>query len=558
MLKELGIKNFVLIEELRLSFEAGLNVFTGETGAGKSIVLDAVGLLLGDRFPAETVRQDAERASIDGTFEAPKTRAFKRWWAERDFDSADELVIRREGYPDGRSKAYLNDRPVTLATLSELGDFLVDVHGQHAHQQILKPAMQLALLDQFARLEVAVDQLEPSYKRWKTLAEELSSGQLSEQERMQRIDLLQFQHKEISEAKPRPGEDIELQARLPELKNAEKLRAQAAAAYGALHEDEGSAVERLGQAQRALAALAQLAPNVEPLAAELAQAAAAVEQTAQALQQMAERWTSDPEALEDLLNRLDKLDRLKKKYGGTLEAVIAHGDRVADELNRLENADTYRKTLEADTAAARTALEKAAADLSRKRAKAAGELGAAVQKHLADLGLKQAIFRCSLEKTEITSSGSDRVVFEWAPNPGEGIQPLAKIVSGGEMSRVMLALKTVLADADAVPTLVFDEVDAGIGGLTALAVGKKLRGLAKHHQILCVSHLPQIASCAAGHFQVSKRTLPVGRQAQRNRTFASVVRLDADERLNELARLLGSQVTPTSLQHARELLEQNR
>ena len=558
MLRELGVKNFVLIEELRLSFESGLNVFTGETGAGKSIVLDAVGLLLGDRFPAETVRQDAERASIDGTFEAPKTRAFKRWWMERDFDPAEELVIRREGYPDGRSKAYLNDRPVTLATLSELGDFLVDVHGQHAHQQILKPAMQLALLDQFARLGVAVDQLEPLYRRWKMLAEELSSGQLSEQERMQRIDLLQFQHKEISEAKPRLGEDVDLQARLPELKNAEKLRAQAAAAYGALHEDEGSAVERLGQAQRALAALAQLAPNVEPLAAELAQAAASVEQTAQSLLQMAERWTSDPEALEDLLNRLDKLDRLKKKYGGTLEAVIAHGDRVGDELNRLENADTYRKTLEADAAAARTALEKAAADLSRKRAKAAGDLGAAVQKHLGDLGLKQAIFRCTLEKAEVTPSGMDRVVFEWAPNPGEGIQPLAKIVSGGEMSRVMLALKTVLADADAVPTLVFDEVDAGIGGLTALAVGKKLRGLAKHHQILCVSHLPQIASCAAGHFQVSKRTLPAGRQAQRNRTFASVVRLDADERLNELARLLGSQVTPTSLQHARELLEQNR
>ena len=201
--------------------------------------------------------------------------------------------------------------------------------------------------------------------------------------------------------------------------------------------------------------------------------------------------------------------------------------------------------------AARQAVEKAAADLSRKRAKASAELAQAVQKHLGDLGLKQAIFRCVLEKIEISSSGIDRVVFEWAPNPGEGIQPLAKIVSGGEMSRVMLALKTVLAEADAVPTLVFDEVDAGIGGLTAQAVGKKLRALARHHQILCVSHLSQIAACAQAHFQVSKRT-------QKSRTFATVVRLDSDERLNELARLLGSHVTPTSLQHARELLEQNQ
>jgi len=551
MLRELGIKNFVLIEELRLSFDKALNVFTGETGAGKSIVLDAVGLLLGDRFPAETVRLEAERASIDGTFAAPKSRAFKRWWAEREFEPADELVIRREGYPDGRSKAYLNDHPVTLATLAELGAFLVDVHGQHAHQQILKSATQLALLDRFAGLEEAVDQLDPLFKRWKKLNDELSAGQLSEQERMQRIDLLQFQHKEISDAKLKPGEDLELANRLPELRNAEKLRVHAATAYDALSEAEGSVLERLGQAQRALTQLAQLAPNAEPLAAELEQAASSITGTVQALQRMAERWMSDPEALEALLTRLDKLDRLKKKYGGTLEAVMAHGATVEDDLNRLEHADTYRRNLEQEVTAARQAVEKVSADLSRKRAKASAELVQAVQKHLGDLGLKQAIFRCALEKIEISSSGIDRVVFEWAPNPGEGIQPLAKIVSGGEMSRVMLALKTVLADADAVPTLVFDEVDAGIGGLTAQAVGKKLRALARHHQILCVSHLSQIAACAQAHFQVSKRI-------QKSRTFATVVRLDSDERLNELARLLGSQVTPTSLQHARELLEQNQ
>jgi len=551
MLRELGIKNFVLIEELQLSFDRALNVFTGETGAGKSIVLDAIGLLLGHRFPTEMVRQGAERASIDGIFDIPQSRVFKRWWTERDFEPADELVIRREGYADGRSKAYLNDRPATLATLSELGAFLVDVHGQHEHQHILKSSTQLALLDRFAGLEVAADQIEPLYQRWKTVSTELSAGQLSEQERMQRIDLLNFQYKEIAEAKLKVGEDAELTARLPELKNAERLRAQAAAAYEALQESEGSAVERLGQAQRSLTTLAQLAPNTESLLTDIAQALSLVEQTAQQLQHMSERWTSDPEALEELLSRLDKMDRLKKKYGGTLEAVLAHGLTVEEDLKRLENADTYRQNLENEMASARQLLEKASLDLSRKRAKASAELSQAVQKQLADLGLKQALFRCTLEKIEVTSSGMDRVVFEWAPNPGEGIQPLAKIVSGGEMSRVMLALKTVLAEADAVPTLVFDEVDAGIGGLTAQAVGKKLRALARHHQILCVSHLPQIAACAQAHFQVSKRT-------QKERTFATVVRLDAELRLNELARLLGSQVTPTSLQHARELLQQNQ
>lgn len=554
MLKEIGIKNFVLIEELRLELDKGLNVLTGETGAGKSIVLDAVGLLLGDRFSAESVRQGAERASLDGVFQAPKTRAFIRWWKDHDFDAADELVIRREGYADGRSKAYLNDRPVTLAALQELGTFLVDVHGQNEHQRVLQPAVQRGLLDRFAGLEETAAAIEPLYDAWKALVEKQNAEHLSEQEKMQRIDVYRFQLEEIDKAKLRVGEDIELSQRLPELKNSEKLRSLAASAYETLYDAEGSAIERLGQSERSFEALVHLAPSVEPLLAGLKEAKSKAEEAAHALQALAERWGSDPEALESLLSRMELLSRLQKKYGGTVEAVIAHGEKIRGELDALENADAHRQNLEKQTAAAQAELEKASLALSKKRKTAAADLGKAAQKQLADLGLKQAQFAVAVDTPSpprFSPNGVDTVVFQWSPNPGEGMRPLKDIASGGEMSRVMLALKTVLAEADAVPTLVFDEVDAGIGGLTAQAVGKKLRALSKHHQILCVSHLPQIASSAHTHFHVSKRVA-------KSRTFALVERLTEGTRVEEIARMLGSDLTPTSRQHARELLQQNQ
>ncbi len=552
MLRELGIKNFVLIEDLRLELDKGLNVLTGETGAGKSIVLDALGLLLGDRFAWESVRQGAERSELDAVFDVPKTAEFRRWWEDHGFQKSDDVLIRREGYPDGRSRAYLNDRPVTLGALQELGGFLVDIHGQNEHQHILKPSVQLESLDRFAGLESAAAAVAPLYKTWQSFETQREANQLSEQERMQRVDIFRFQRQEIDAAKVKIGQDAELAQQLPELKNAEKLRAQSATAYGALYQEEGSALERLGHVEHALEALKGLAPSTEPLFKELQVARASLDELARQLQNLGEKWESDPAALEANLARQDLLDRLKRKYGGSLEAVLAHAEKVRGELDRLENADHYRRELDAKSAQAQAELGKVSRALSTKRQRAAKDLGEAVQKELADLGLKQTVFRCVVEPLPVaSSSGIDRVVFEWAPNPGEGIQPLKAIASGGEMSRVMLALKTVLAHADAVPTLVFDEIDAGIGGLTAQAVGRKLRTLSRHHQVLCVSHLPQIASCAHAHFQVTKRVA-------RTRTLAEVVRLEPEERLNELARLLGSQITPTSVQHAKEMLAQNQ
>jgi DNA repair protein RecN (Recombination protein N) len=552
MLREIGIKNFILIEDLRLEWGQGLNVLTGETGAGKSIVLDALGLLLGDGFKSEQVRQGSERASIDGTFAAPKQREFARWWKEHGFDPSDEILIRREGYPDGRSKAYLNDQPVTLGTLEELGSNLVDVHGQNEHQQILKSAVQLAMLDRFGALEDKREAIRPLYRAWKDLLEQRNAKALSEEERLQRMDVYRFQLEEIQKAKLIVGEEEELSTRLPELKNAEKLQSLAQAAYGALYEDEGAALERLGQAEKAFEALGALAPSVSALAKEVIEAKTRLEEAAHTLKTLADRWEADPQALEASLNRLDLISKLKKKYGATIDVVVSHAEHLRVELERLEHADQYRQELEKQLAQAEKELHRTCEDLSLKRKKAANELSLAVQEELGDLGLKQAIFRCRLETlSEPQTSGIDEAVFEWAPNPGEGIAPLKAIASGGEMSRVMLALKTVLADADAVPTLIFDEIDAGIGGFTAQAVGKKLKKLAKHHQILCVSHLPQIAACAEAHFQVSKRV-------SKSRTFAVVARLDPTERVDELARLLGSQITPTSVQHAKELLTQNQ
>src|SRR5882724_4869195 len=455
MLREIGIKNFILMEDLRLELDGKLNVLTGETGAGKSIVLDALGLLSGDRFQSDQVRQGAERASIDGTWDAPKQRDFERWWKEKGFDKTEEIVVRREGYPDGRSKAYLNDQPVTLATLQELGSFLVDVHGQNEHQQILKPAVQLALLDRFAGLEDKRDAILPLYRVWKELLEKQNAKTLSEEERLQRIDVYRFQLEEIEKAKLRAGEDEELAARLPELKNAGKLQSLAQAAYGALYMDEGATLERLGQAQKAFDALKELAPSAEPLAQEVLEAKNRLEEVALGIKSLSERWEADPAALEECLNRMDLISRLKKKYGASAEVVLAHAEHLRSELEGLENAESYRKELEKQVADAAETLQNACEWLSVKRKKAAKDLGVAVQKELGDLGLKQAIFRCRIDALpEPQTTGTDQAVFEWAPNPGEGISPLKAIASGGEMSRVMLALKSVLADADAVPTLV--------------------------------------------------------------------------------------------------------
>jgi DNA repair protein RecN (Recombination protein N) len=284
----------------------------------------------------------------------------------------------------------------------------------------------------------------------------------------------------------------------------------------------------------------------------LVEAKTRLEEVAHSLQGLVDRWQADPAALEESLNRLDLLSRLKKKYGSTVEAILQHADHLRTELHRLENADHHRRDLDERSGKVRSLLDESSRELSQKRKKGASALVGAVQKELGDLGLKSAVFRCRLEPlAEPSSKGIDQVTFEWAPNPGEGIQPLRAIASGGEIARVMLALKSVLAAADAVPTLVFDEVDAGIGGLTAQAVGRKLRSLSRHHQVLCVSHLPQIASCASAHFQVSKRV-------SKSRTFAVITRLQPEERIHELARLLGSQLTAASVQHAKELLSQNQ
>ena len=315
MLREIGIKNFVLIEDLRLELDKGLNVLTGETGAGKTIVLDALGLLLGDRFQSEQVRQGAEKSSIDGTFDVPKHREFQAWWKDHDFEKPDDILIRREGYPDGRSKAYLNDQPVTLTTLQDLGAFLVDVHGQNEHQQIMKPSVQLALLDRFAGLQEKREAIEPLFKAWKDLREQQSAKALSEEERLQRVDVYRFQLQEIEKAHLTLGEEENLTARLPELKNAERLQSLANTAYGTLYQDEGSALERLGQVEKAFESLRSLAPSVDPLSKELEDAKVRLEDVAHGLQALAARWEADPAALEESLNRLDLLSRLKKIWG---------------------------------------------------------------------------------------------------------------------------------------------------------------------------------------------------------------------------------------------------
>lgn len=534
MLKALRIRSFALVDELSLEPGAGLTAFTGETGAGKSILIEALGFLLGARATTDWIRAGAERLSVEGEFETREGRT----------------AVRRELDASGRSKAWLDGRPATLAALSALGERLVDFHGQHEHQTLLKPSIQLDLLDAFGGLGGRREEAARAYRRRRELSERLEALAMSEEERLRRVDLCRFQLQEIEEADPKPGEEEALAEELPRLKNAGRLGQLAAAAYAALYEREGAAEESLREAEQALEEMARIDPGVGEALAAVGRARSEAGEAAAALARYRE-GEADPARLDEVLGRQDRLARLKKKYGADLAEVLSYRDRVRSELEALENRDLSAKEVERELALAEKALEKSCEELHAARLKAAKKLSERVQRELKDLGLESARLSISVEMEEGAwgATGADRVEFLIAPNPGEAFKPLRAVASGGELSRVMLALKTVLAAQDRVSLLVFDEVDTGVGAAVGRAVGRKLADLGAERQVFCVTHLPQVACYARAHFHVSKAVSD-------GRTRTKVERLEGEERLKAIARMLGgSQVTKTSLRHAQELME---
>ena len=605
MFQEIHIQNYAVIDSLRVEFHPGLNVLTGETGSGKSILVDALALALGGRASPDVIRTGAERAVVTAAFQVEDSdgaggRKRQSWseWAERYGISIEggEILLRREIQSGGRSRLLVNDQPVTLAAAKELAPHLVEVHGQGEHAELLLREAQLDLLDAFAGTEDRLAQVGSLYIRRRDLEREWASLNQSEQHRLRALDLLRFQTEELARACLEPGEDERLESERAVLRNLEKVRSAASSAYGALYEEEGSALERLAVAERALDDLERydraLVEHREPLAV----ARAALDDLARSLGDYLGRLEADPRRLEEVEDRLALLDGLKRKYGGTLAEVVAFGERCRAELASLEHADERREEVRRALEAAQEAYQQAARLLSKERRRAATQLARELHGELAQLGLEKARFEVRFEggaapnsagPRRPTSSGQslpggdaanssaaaeaakrdestggpkgiDRISFLVSPNPGEDLRPLDRVASGGEVSRLMLALKTVIAGTAAsggarraaARTLVFDEVDAGIGGHVAECVGERLKRLARRNQVLCVTHLPQIACFADHHYSVEK--LERG-----GRTFASVQYLaGADQRAAELARMLsGRQITAAVLEHAAAMLK---
>jgi DNA repair protein RecN (Recombination protein N) len=561
MLKELNIKNFAIIDQLRVEFTPGLNIFTGETGAGKSIVVDALNLALGERASADLIRTGCQEAVVEAAFgmDGNGAAAIMALLADQGIAAEDgeDLIVRRVLASSGKNKVYINGSLANLATLSSLGAQLADIHGQHEHQSLLDRERQMDMLDSFGGLFGLREELTRSYRSLQDVRNELAGLEAGERDRAQREDLLRYQKTEIESAALKPGEDEALAQEQKILMHSEKLAGLSRAADEALYSSDGSVLAGLKKAMTSLREMNAIDNRLAPVL-ELCEAGRAqLEEAAHEVSSYAGRVEFDPGRLEQIGDRLDLIQKLKKKYGGALEEINAFGRNASAELERMEQSTEEIARLKSEILTIKSGLTASAQELTKKRSAAARELEKKVEEELGHLGMKKTIFSVkitqepgddTLDNHKLGPRGADRVEFLISPNPGEEPKPLAKIASGGELSRIMLALKTILVEGDSIPTLVFDEVDAGIGGAVAEEVGKKLRRVAETRQVFCITHLPQIASMATSHYGVEKLV-------KKDRTSTVVRLLVEKERVDEVARMLGGKtITEATINHAEEMI----
>ncbi|MCE2801953.1 MAG: DNA repair protein RecN [Gemmatimonadetes bacterium] len=550
MLTELRIKHLAIIDAVTLALAPGFNVLTGETGAGKSIIVGALGLLIGERASADLVRTGAEKATVEGVFDVSGRDALIRDLDQRGIDCDGTLILKREvAAAGGRARAWVNGSPVTASVLAEIGRTLVNVHGQHEAQVLLGADVQLEILDAFGGASAARAATAEAFEALaaaESAITELSSRRAAAQ---QRADWLAHVVKEIGEATLQDGEETRLDDEARRLTHAEELQGLIGELTETLEGEEG-VLPRLGHLQRPLASLQRIDPSTARLQELFDAAWYALEELARAAQAYADGVEHDPARLDEVERRRELIFRLSKKYGGSIAAVLQMGRESAAELDLLDTAGLDLRTLEAQRVAAVTRYREVAAVLSKARGKAAQALAAAVDARLPELGMPDGhLFVELLPQEAPSATGVERVEFRVALNLGHEARPLARVASGGELARVMLALKTILARLDGVPTLIFDEVDAGIGGRTGLMVGDAMRDVAAHHQVFAITHLPQIAARAHHHIVVSKG-------ARGGVTTSDVLVVTDEARVDEIARMLGgSTESATSREHARELLE---
>lgn len=565
MLEELHIRDFAIIDDLTLQFSSGLVVFTGETGAGKSIILDALGAILGARVDTTSIRQGADRAIVEGFFrlEGPEREPIIAL-LEREglLEEPDRVWLGREIRSEGRTIARVNGRTVSLSVQSEIGEALVDVHGQSEHLSLLKVRNHRDLLDRFAHDQENLFSYQSQFKEWSVLGKKLTELRAIEQTARDRADMLKYQIQEISDARIKPDEEESLAHERTRLMNAETLSSLSQSALALL--DEGTeggsaATDMLGQAARDLAEIARIDPQLQALGQQAEDALSSLSDLTYELRGYLEGIEFNPSGLDQIEERLDLFNRLKRKYGGSLASTLAHLQAATVELEKVEGVDEQISEVKGKLAQLKQVLSDSASQLSEQRRIAASQLADAVEQQLHLLEMVKARFQVAQAAVEsdqgltlgdrtlaFDANGVDQVEFLIETNPGEGLKPLSKTASGGETSRLMLALKTVLAEVDHIPTLVFDEIDSGIGGRVGMTVGGMLWSLGKRHQVLCVTHLPQLAAFGDQHFHVSKRS-------ENERTATQVKQLEGEARVEELAAMLGAS-TSVTFESAREIL----
>src|SRR5687767_8468764 len=542
MIRYLAIRNLAVIESVAVDFEQSFNILTGETGAGKSILVEAVGLLLGGRATQDLIRTGEDIATVEAIFET---------------EDGSELIVRREITSQGRSRAFINGALATAAALKDLANRLVELHGQHEHQQLLDPAQHLALLDAWADLADERARVAGAFVAVRGLREQLDRLRMDDRERAARLDLVEFQLGELQKANLQTGEDEALAAERQLLRSADTIQRLCGESYAELYDNESAALTALGHVWKRVGELAAIDPRFAPYLDARDGIKAQLEDLAFTLRDFADGIDASPGRLQQVEDRLALIERLKRKHGGTLEDAIAHRDRLAAEHKALTGGQSSIAEIEQQLADAGRAFLNAAREVSEARRTAAPTFARAIEGELAGLAMERTKFEVRLVTSEAegqwTEAGLDSGEFFLSPNVGEELRPLARIVSGGELSRVMLALKTLAAgSADRSKTLIFDEVDAGIGGRVATVVGEKLASLGDRFQVLCITHLPQIASCGRTHFLIEKRI-------QGRRTVTSVTQLKGEERVAEIARMMGGAAAgEMAMAGARELLDAAR
>jgi len=554
MLAELRISNFALIDRAEVTFAPGFTALTGATGVGKSLVIDALDMLLGGRASADLIRHGADDASVEGVFYLPDAAVRKAISSAASLDDfpEPEVILHRTFSRSGRNKCRLNSFTVNVSTLRDVGSALVDIHGQHEQQSLLHAGKQRELLDDYGRLAPLREKFAAAFTEHRRKAKYLDDLQATEKQRRSELDFCSFQLAEIEAAAVKPGELAEIERERALLANAEKVQSRIEQAYAAIYESDGSVLDQLKGAMRQLEEIAGLDPRLAAVLEQCGDASVRIEEAAFSLRDYRDKWEFDPQRLEDIEQRLLQIRKLQSKYGETEDEILASADTLRARIGQLDAAEQDGRTLGAKLQRSAAESMKLGAELTAARRKSAAKLAKAVEQELRSLGMEKAQFAVTVTPAEsldaATATGMDDVEFQIAPNPGEPLMSMRRIASGGEISRIMLAVKSVLAECDKVPLLIFDEIDANVGGRMGRQIGDRMAAIARCHQVVCVTHLPQLASCAEHQLKVAK-------QVRKGQTYTVVEELSGDARLREIAEMIGgTNASDVTLRQAKEML----